>query len=299
MGLESILSKEFLTKAYVADNKSAEQIASMVNCCSKSVYEYLEKHKIPRRTPAEFAKNINYSHGNWSGNNVRDILTEDFLRREYVILNKSVHQIAKENNISSSNSVGQYLRKFGIYRSGKHNSGNVYTKEFLEEYYVKQNMSLLQVAKIAGKKSKAVVKRWLIYHEIPIRDITISEAIKRSRTGKRGKFFSSKYWSGILSGARQRNIQMCITKEFAYDLFIKQDSKCAISGVDIYLLWDTDVRTASLDRINSLGHYTEDNVQWIHRDVNQMKMDMTDTELINWCKVIAEFNKGTDVTNLS
>jgi hypothetical protein len=155
------------------------------------------------------------------------------------------------------------------------------------------------VAKVAGNKSKAVVKRWLLYHEIPIRDVTISDKMKRARRSKRGEFFSSKYWDGVKSGARQRNISMCITKEFAYNLFLKQNGKCAISGVDIYLLWDTDVRTASLDRINSLGHYTEDNVQWIHRDVNQMKMDMTDTELINWCKVIAEFNKGTDVTNLS
>lgn len=299
MRLASILSKEFLIKSYIDDNKSAEEIALIADCCSRSVYEYLEKHKIPRRTPAEFAKNTDYNHGNWSGNNVRDLLTEDFLRREYVTLKKSIHQIARENGINSSNSVSQYLKKFKIYRSGKHNSGNIYTKEFLEEYYVVQNLSLAKVAAIAGKKDKRVVKRWLIYHQIPIRDITVTDAMKKSRKCRRGEFFSSKYWNGILSGARQRNIQMCITKEFAYDLFIKQDSKCAISGVDIYLLWDTDVRTASLDRINSLGHYTEDNVQWIHRDVNQMKMDMTDTELINWCKVIAEFNKDADVTNLS
>ena len=35
-----------------------------------------------------------------------------------------------------------------------------------------------------------------------------------------------------------------------------------------------DSKTASLDRIDSSKGYTEDNIQWVHKDVNQMKMDL-------------------------
>jgi hypothetical protein len=291
--LSNILTKEFLYKCYKEDMLSVNQIAEKVGCCSKTIYEHMVKNGIERRSPKEFSGLRDFNHDNWNGDNVRSILTKDFLYKEYVELNKSVHQIAKENNIKSSNSVSQFLKKFNLTRTHKKNSSDIYSKEFLEEYYVKQNLSLKDVASKAGMKSKAVVKRWLIYHDIPIRNVTITSRMIKSRCRNRGEFFSSKYWDGVHSGATQRNIQILITKEFAYNLFVKQNSKCAISGVDINLLWDTGERTASLDRINSFGHYTEDNVQWVHKDINQMKMAMSDEELINWCHIISNHNRKT------
>jgi hypothetical protein len=227
----------------------------------------------------------------------KDLLTEDFLKREYLDLLKSVHQIAKENNIRSSHSVSQALRKFGISRKSKKNSIDIFTKDFLEEYYVRQNMSLKAVAMLGGKINKGVVVKYLKKFDIPIRDITISEKLLSSRKRKRDEFFSGRYWKGVINGAKQRNIDFCITKEFAYNLFLKQSGRCAISGVEIFLLWDSyeDIggRTASLDRINSLGHYTEDNVQWVHKDINNMKQSYSQKYFIDWCKIVAIFNKET------
>lgn len=287
-----VLTKEYLEEKYTNQNLSMGQIASEIGCDLTTIQNYMKKFCIPRRTIKESAKFTNFSHGNWNGNNVRSILTKEFLQREYVELRKSIKQIAEENNIKSTNSVSQYLKKFKLYRTDKKNSADIYTKEFLEEYYVRQNLSLKDVALKVGNKSKAVVKRWLLFHGIPIRDVTVSSKVIKNRNRNRGEFFSSRYWDGVHTGATQRGIQLLISKEFAYNLFLKQGGKCAISGVRIFLLWDTDVRTASLDRIDSSGHYTEDNVQWVHRDVNQMKMDSSDEELINWCHIISDFNRN-------
>ena len=49
--------------------------------------------------------------------------------------------------------------------------------------------------------------------------------------------------------------------------------------------------TASLDRIDSSKGYTIDNVQWVHKKVNMMKKDMSDSEFIAWCNEISSYRK--------
>jgi hypothetical protein len=72
--------------------------------------------------------------------------------------------------------------------------------------------------------------------------------------------------------------------EYVYNLFHSQNGKCKITGISL------DWGTASLDRINSSVGYTKDNVQWVHQTVNKMKLNMSDTEFISWCKLITENN---------
>jgi hypothetical protein len=52
--------------------------------------------------------------------------------------------------------------------------------------------------------------------------------------------------------------------------------------------------TASIDRINSREGYLLNNIQWVHKNVNQMKWTFTKSELIQWCKLILE-NQGFKV----
>ena len=51
--------------------------------------------------------------------------------------------------------------------------------------------------------------------------------------------------------------------------------------------------TASVDRIDSSGGYVESNVQWVHKDVNKMKMDIPQNQFIEYCKIISSHNKET------
>jgi len=101
------------------------------------------------------------------------------------------------------------------------------------------------------------------------------------------------FWGHIKDGAKRRNIPFKITIKQAWGLFIKQNRKCALSGISIKFhsssrVWDGN---ASLDRIDSSKDYSIDNVQWVHKDINWMKQDYSQKEFINYCKLIANYNK--------
>lgn len=82
-----------------------------------------------------------------------------------------------------------------------------------------------------------------------------------------------------------------------WDLYLKQNKKCAISGIDINFVENYSknykLQTASLDRIDSGKEHTIDNVQWVHKRINWMKNNMSMEEFISWCELVV--NK--DLTN--
>lgn len=96
-------------------------------------------------------------------------------------------------------------------------------------------------------------------------------------------------WSSYQKGAELRGLVFSITIEYAWDLFLKQDRKCAISGmpIDFDLSLDNLRKyghqggLASLDRIDSKQGYIESNVQWVHKLVNRMKMDLDEVEFFS------------------
>lgn len=127
-----------------------------------------------------------------------------------------------------------------------------------------------------------------------IKGITQSCGCLQKRTGKENPFWkgweeiSGEFFSSIKKGAEERNIEFKITIEYIWKLFIKQDKKCILSGVELNFQSRGDLRdgTASLDRIDSDKGYTEDNVQWVHKDLNLMKLDFKQKEFIKWCELV-------------
>jgi hypothetical protein len=94
----------------------------------------------------------------------------------------------------------------------------------------------------------------------------------------------SSYIRQILNGADKRRYSFEISIEEVWEIFENQNKKCALSGVDI----NFENKTASLDRIDSTKGYVKNNVQWVHKIINQMKSNRTDRVFIEWCKVVAE-----------
>jgi hypothetical protein len=108
----------------------------------------------------------------------------------------------------------------------------------------------------------------------------------------------------IKAGAkiRKNGIHVDIDAKFIYDLWIKQNKKCALSGLPIDFIntnpgtsdkpWSKYdlICTASLDRIDSNKGYTKDNVQLLHKDVNMIKKEYDQTYFLNLCKLITENN---------
>lgn len=81
------------------------------------------------------------------------------------------------------------------------------------------------------------------------------------------------YWRSIVDGAIKRDIEFNITIEEAWKIWLNQKGKCKLSGLEINLKQENKPQTASLDRIDSAKSYTIDNIQWVHRHINKMKLD--------------------------
>lgn len=118
--------------------------------------------------------------------------------------------------------------------------------------------------------------------------------------GKNSKFWkgyediSGKYFYTIKSSAKRRQIVFNITIQDAWEQFIKQERKCAYSGVELAFrqseVCEDVEQTASLDRIDSNKGYELDNIQWVHKKVNQIKTDFSERYFLDLCKKVAENN---------
>lgn len=101
------------------------------------------------------------------------------------------------------------------------------------------------------------------------------KACSRFHTSKGYKLITGTFWSLIENSARKRNIEFSISIKDAWDLYLKQNKSCALSGISINFEPSTNkhenLRTCSLDRIDSKKGYTLDNIQWVHKDINIMK----------------------------
>ena len=104
---------------------------------------------------------------------------------------------------------------------------------------------------------------------------------------------SGTYVATALGGARRRGICFNITAQDMWDQLEKQQFKCALTGVALVLnskqgKYDGN---SSLDRIDSTVGYEKNNIQWVHKIVNKMKLDHTQPEFIKWCNLVTDFNK--------
>lgn len=101
---------------------------------------------------------------------------------------------------------------------------------------------------------------------------------------------SGKFWHQILRGAKYRNHEINITIEDAWNLFNDQDQRCALTGIKLVMnpVKNSIQNTASLDRIDNNKGYIKGNVQWVHKDINFMKQDLSQEEFINYCKMVSK-----------
>lgn len=106
---------------------------------------------------------------------------------------------------------------------------------------------------------------------------------------------SGSHWRTVTDAARSRGIDLALTIEEAWSLFVGQNGLCALSGLPIGFSRTVSTRTsdttASLDRIDSGDCYRVGNCQWVHKHVNRAKMGMGQEDFIQLCRQIADHNK--------
>jgi hypothetical protein len=100
---------------------------------------------------------------------------------------------------------------------------------------------------------------------------------------------SGNWWyNHVLRERRSRRFQLpvTVTVEYAWDLFLRQKKKCALSGLPLVIAAST-YGTASIDRIDNSKGYEPDNIQWVHKDINFMKGKYSQEYFVEMCKKVA------------
>jgi len=105
---------------------------------------------------------------------------------------------------------------------------------------------------------------------------------------------SGSYFSNIRLGAKARGYQFDITIEEIWDLFLKQNRLCKLSGLKLDFSQNLlkKKQSASLDRIDSNIGYVLENVQWVHKDVNFLKNKYPEEYLLKICKMVSDKFSG-------
>lgn len=112
---------------------------------------------------------------------------------------------------------------------------------------------------------------------------------------KRKLSFEQSYLNKIKKRAKKSNIEFDLELDFIINLLKEQDYKCKLSGlpIEIRKVWHGQInQTASLDRIDNTKGYIKNNVQWLHKDVNNMKHTFTEKYFIDLCKRIGSSKCG-------
>lgn len=102
------------------------------------------------------------------------------------------------------------------------------------------------------------------------------------------------YFNRTKRGARKRGLSFKVTMPYLWRLYENQNGLCALTRLPIpmpiHLYEPTE---ASLDRVDSSKGYTEENVQWVHKDIQRMKSDLSPKRFTELCQLVAQTMAST------
>ena len=119
----------------------------------------------------------------------------------------------------------------------------------------------------------------------------LSKKINRNHPHWKGyEDISSRVFNRIKHCAKKRKISFNVTIQQIWDLFLKQNKTCALTGLSLtFPSRDKGFDgTASLDRIDSAKGYVDGNIQWVHKDANRLKGVFTEQRLFELCDLVVK-----------
>lgn len=183
-------------------------------------------------------------------------------------------------------------------------------EQYLKKYPDAILTSIETREQIANTNSRSYEERYGLKNALRLKETRRVKALKqfknpdqretRKKNNWKGyKEIAGTNWTYYKKGALSRGFEFNITIEYAWDLFLKQGKKCALSGQEIGFNIKTgslskygyQKNTASLDRIDSKKGYVEGNVQWLHKDINKLKSNLDEKEFIKLCTLVSNKNK--------
>lgn len=222
------------------------------------------------------------------------MLSKEELQRLYCDEDKCAAEIAKQQGCKSPTTVCNWLRKYNIpikRTGGKSNfddlTGQVFDRLTVEERATEKNSVTKWWCLCKCGKRKAISRNSLLA------GLTRScGCLKKELIWKGHGDLSSSYWQRVTRGAVKRGLELSVTIEDAWSLYLEQDKKCALSGLDLVIVPDYThkhhLHTASLDRIENDQGYIKGNIQWVHRDLNMMRRVMTIDQFLFYCRKVTE-----------
>lgn len=130
---------------------------------------------------------------------------------------------------------------------------------------------------------------------LPTRDVYNKENISCGCKDPVNQFaeITYTYFMHIQAAAASRYLKFDITPQDIINTLKKQNNKCNLSGFDIYFAktnkeFRNGRQTASVDRVDSKDGYNVNNIQIVHKDINKMKMDLTQDRFIEFCVAVAK-----------
>lgn len=225
------------------------------------------------------------------------IFQHDDLYREYHVEKRTVVEIAVQHKVSVR-TIYTYLNKLGIEQRDE---------RFVDFSGVKLGQTTVLERLTPPQKGGGKHIRWLcrcgcgkefhafshhLSRSTSVRCRGCSDKARRSQ-----KELKNYIWNNLRNTAFRHGKEFLIEQDYAYNLFLKQNRTCLLSGVPIrFAACAADhvkgQTTASLDRIDSSKGYLKGNVRWLHKDINLMRSNRTDKQFVEWCIKVAHYDSN-------
>lgn len=221
-------------------------------------------------------------------------ISEATLRSEYEEERLSLLEIANRHNLSIT-TICKYLKKYNIESRGNHID---FSGQKIGGLRVIEPLSV-------GHKGGGKHIKWKCVCDCGREHVAFSHHLSRSLSvrckicsdmARRSDLELKNYmWTAFKRNAKNRGLEFDIERDWAYNLFLEQDRRCGLTGVEIgFADCASDHKqggtTASPDRIDSSKGYVEGNVRWVHKTINSMRSTMNDNEFVGWCRLVVENN---------
>jgi len=238
-----------------------------------------------------------------------NILTKELLQKEYVKLGKSCSVIAKEISDKTNEKITKQAVLWWIHKHKIKSRPSGFSKKDITGKRYGSLVVLERWRKTKNRDYKwkclcdcgAITYVWGTSLTAGQKWCWLCSRQRISEASWEGYGEISKgYWSRLKRSAEERKYSFEITTKYAWDVFLSQKRKCALSGMPIYFQARRIKRgqprdqTASLDRIDSEKGYVEGNVQWVHKDINRIKWHLSVDHFIELCKKVAKNNPDKD-----
>lgn len=107
-----------------------------------------------------------------------------------------------------------------------------------------------------------------------------------------GNYISNNWFNRFKANAKYRKIHFDISIDDLNNLYLLQGGKCYLSGMQLNICDYGYNNTTSIDRIDSNGSYTIDNIRLCNKHINRMKLNLDINLFINICSKIAIYQRS-------